>query len=215
MSYYGGDYYAGGYYAGGFFGNVFRGITGTIGGAVGGFLTKGLPGAIVGAAGGAFGATRRNITTATLESGGRASAYTPVMRAKHAAALVRGGSSSAPVRGAGTGGVGIMAPGGGLPGGGGMALMAPPMHGMRRLHWNRSTYVTRGGGTSRWPMGLAIHPKGTEPVPSRRMNVANPRALRRGLRRLRGFAKLARKVLVTARHFKKSGVSRGVRRVRK
>jgi hypothetical protein len=101
-------------------------------------------------------------------------------------------------------------------GGGGMALMAPDgMGGHRRLHWNRSTYVTRGGGTSRWPVGLAVHPKGTEPVPSRRMNIANPRALRRGLRRLRGFAKLARKVLVTARHFKKSGVSRGVRRVRK
>lgn len=30
----------------------------------------------------------------------------------------------------------------------------------------------------------------------RRMNVANPRALRRGIRRLRGFEKLARKVMV-------------------
>jgi hypothetical protein len=126
------------------------------------------------------------------------------MKARHAAIVARGGT-------------GLLTRGGlaNQGGGAGTALMVPAGHG-RRLHWNRSTYVTRGGGTSRWPVGLAVHPKGTEPVPSRRMNVGNGRALRRSLRRLRGFAKLARKVLVTARHFKKSGVSRGgVRRVRK
>lgn len=74
--------------------------------------------------------------------------------------------------------------------------------GMRRTHPNKSTYVTRGGGTSRWPQGLQVHPKGTEAVTSRRMNVANPRALRRGLRRLRGFAKLAHKVLAVQHRFK-------------
>jgi hypothetical protein len=138
-----------------------------------------------------------------LGAGGGGSAYTPAMRARHAEVLLRGGS-------------GLIQRGGlAMQGGGGTALMAAPGSGPRRLHWNRSTYVTRGGGTSRWPVGLAIHPKGTEPVPSRRMNVANPRALRRGLRRLRGFAKIARKVLAAARHFKKSGVARGVRRVRR
>jgi hypothetical protein len=63
----------------------------------------------------------------------------------------------------------------------------------RRL--NKSTYVTRGGGTSQWPQQILIHPKGTECVKSRRMNVANVRALRRSIRRATGFAKLARRVM--------------------
>lgn len=63
----------------------------------------------------------------------------------------------------------------------------------RRL--NKSTYVTRGGGTSVWPEQIIIHPKGTECVKSRRMNVTNVRALRRSIRRANGFAKLARKVM--------------------
>jgi hypothetical protein len=82
-----------------------------------------------------------------------------------------------------------------------MQIGAPPLPmlasggggGMRRVHPNRSTYVTRGGGTSRWPVGLAVHPKGTELVPSRRMNVANPRALRRALRRVAGFGKIVKR----------------------
>lgn len=63
----------------------------------------------------------------------------------------------------------------------------------RRL--NKSTYVTRGGGTSPWPQQIIIHPAGTECVKSRRMNVTNVRALRRSIRRASGFAKLARKVM--------------------
>src|SRR5260370_99906 len=174
MSYYGGDYYAGDYYAGGFFSNLFHGVTSTLGGAAMGFLTGGPKGAVVGAAAGAGRALRHNIASSTMEAGGGGSAYTPALRAKHAAALVRGGSSSAPIRGTATGGIGIMAPGGGL-GGAGMALMAPDgMGGHRRLHWNRSTYVTRGGGTSRWPAGLAVHPKGTEPVPPRPIVTTQP-----------------------------------------
>jgi hypothetical protein len=66
--------------------------------------------------------------------------------------------------------------------------------GMRKTHPNKSTYVTRGGGTSRWPPGLQVHVRGTEQVPTRRMNVANPRALRRALRRVAGFAKLTKRV---------------------
>lgn len=87
-------------------------------------------------------------------------------------------------------------------GGGGQNL--PMVIGRHRaLHWNRETYVTRGGGTSRWPQQLLVHPKGTEPVPSRRMNVGNARALKRAVRRARGFARLARSVMVITHHFKK------------
>jgi len=72
----------------------------------------------------------------------------------------------------------------------------------KRGHLNKSTYVTRGGGTSRWPQFLQIHPKGSECVGPRRMNVANPRALRRALRRASGFAKLASRYVKVSRRFK-------------
>ncbi len=75
-----------------------------------------------------------------------------------------------------------------------MGLMLPGVPGMRRHHPNRSTYVTRGGGTSHWPVGLQVHPKGTELVPSRRMNIGNARALRRSIRRVMGFAKIVKRV---------------------
>jgi hypothetical protein len=83
-----------------------------------------------------------------------------------------------------------------LPGGHGSPQL-PMLPGQRHraLHWNRETYVTRGGGTSRWPQQILVHPKGTEAVPSRRMNVGNARALRRALRRAHGFARLARRVM--------------------
>ena len=86
--------------------------------------------------------------------------------------------------------------GGTLPGGGGGGGQLPMVQGRHRaLHWNRSTYITRGGGTSRWPGQLLVHPKGTEPVPSRRMNVGNARALRHALHRISGFARLAKRVM--------------------
>ncbi len=58
---------------------------------------------------------------------------------------------------------------------------------------NKSTYITRGGGTSRWgPAGsIALHPKGTTCVKRRRRNVGNARALRRAISRVKGFVKLA------------------------
>jgi|SRR6266850_8239971 len=65
----------------------------------------------------------------------------------------------------------------------------------KRLHPNRSTYETRGGGTSRWPRALQLHEKGTVLVASRRRNVGNARALRHALSRVAGFAHLARKVM--------------------
>jgi hypothetical protein len=73
----------------------------------------------------------------------------------------------------------------------GTGLMARPGMGMvsatgRRLHPNKSTYVTR--------RDMQLHPRGTTLVTTRRMNVANPRALRRSLRRVAGFAKLTKRV---------------------
>src|SRR5258705_10975328 len=102
----------------------------------------------------------------------------------HARAVARGGAMPPMIMG--TGGVPMLL-------GGGMGLMLP-----RGYRPNKSTYAVRGGGTSRWgPAGMVrIIPKGTVPVKSRRMNVANPRALRRGLRRAAGFVKLARRAHV-------------------
>jgi hypothetical protein len=61
------------------------------------------------------------------------------------------------------------------------------------FHLNKSRYVTRGGGTSHYPMGLQLHERGTVCVKTRRMNVGNARALRRALRRVSGFAKLVKR----------------------
>lgn len=80
--------------------------------------------------------------------------------------------------------------------------------GIRGVRANKSTYITRGGGTSHWPRELLVHPRGTECVKSRRINVANPHALRRSLRRISGFAKLARRVL----HFTSPRAARGAPR---
>lgn len=73
----------------------------------------------------------------------------------------------------------------------------PTVPGMRGYHLNKSTYETRGGGTSRWggAGNLQLHAKGTVPVRNRRMNVGNARALKRALRRAGGFARLARRVM--------------------
>jgi hypothetical protein len=79
------------------------------------------------------------------------------------------------------------------PAGGGQLLPGGPRR--RALHWNKAAYVTRGGGTSRWPQQLLVHPKLTEAVPNRRMNVGNARALRHALHRVGGFARLARRVM--------------------
>ncbi len=76
------------------------------------------------------------------------------------------------------------------------AAIARQVARLKRSHPNKQTYVIRGGGTSRWGAAsqLQVIPKGTTDVPNRRMNVANPRALRRSLRRVAGFAKLTKRV---------------------
>ena len=183
--YYGqGDYYKGDYYTGdpGIFGTLGR----VIGGAVGGFIRGGPTGAIVGAVGGTAVALRKNLAEETLAAGGSASAYTPAMKARHAEILARGGAGTIQ-----RGGLAMQR----LAAGAGGGLMLPPGAGrMRRLHWNKSAYFTRGGGTSQWPRGVQLHPAGTVAVPSRRMNVANARALRKAIRRLSGFGKIVHRI---------------------
>lgn len=181
-----GDYYSG---DPGFFSDLFHGITHIVGGAVGGLLTAGPIGGILGAVKGTISAVRQNSAAAVADA---ASGDNPGVL---------------PALPPPPGGVGIMAPGGGR---GGIVTTSPlgtPVSpaaiarqvaaqggGVRRHHPNKSTYITRGGGTSHWAPGLQVHIKGTELVPSRRMNVANPRALRRALRRTAGFAKLTKRV---------------------
>jgi len=198
MGYYQGDHYRryqGDYYRGdpSFLSGIGRAVKVLAGTAIG-YLTGGPKGAIAGAVGGTSEAISTGITQETLAAGGSQSALTPALQAQHKAALLKG-----PVG---------KPPGGMIGGPPGMALaLMPGMH-VRRMHPNKSTYVTRGGGTSRWPVGITIHPKGTEAVPSRRMNVANPRALRRALRRAHGFAKLARRFIALTHRFKKKGARR-------
>jgi hypothetical protein len=197
MGYMRGDYYTRGDYMGrgdpGFFGDLFRGITHVVGGALGGVLTGGPIGGIIGAVKGAVSGTHANIDAGVREaavndsSGGTNPGNLPVLRSP--GALITpppGGMGSDIIR---------MSPLGTPVSPAAIARqMAGRGGGVRRHYPNKSTYVTRGGGTSRWPVGLQVHPKGTEAVPSRRMNVANPRALRRSLRRVAGFAKLTKRV---------------------
>lgn len=199
MPYYNaGDYYGrGDYYMGdpGLFsaiGGLFKKAIGVVAPAALGLITGGPVGGIIGAVKGTISEVQKGITQETLAAGGGA----PPMIAPPAP-------------------IGIMAPGGGR-----QIITQSPLgtpvsaaaiqrqlmpFGQRRTHPNRSTYVTRGGGTSRWPVGLQVHPKGTEPVVARRMNVGNSRALRRALRRARGFAKLAHKVLRATHQYKGKG----------
>lgn len=106
----------------------------------------------------------------------------------------------------------------GAAGGSGMALMkAGAGCGVvwtgtrwRAQRINKSTYITRGGGTSRWPAGkLIVHPAGTECVTVRRRHVTNAKALRRAISRVKGFVKVYRKAaaLVGARHRSRSSCS--------
>lgn len=65
---------------------------------------------------------------------------------------------------------------------------------MRGYHLNKSTYETRGGGTSRWPHSLQLHVKGTVPVRNRRMNPGNGKALRHAVGRVSAFGRIVHRV---------------------
>jgi hypothetical protein len=162
-------YYQGDYYRGDYYrGDYYRGDPGFfsfIGKALGG-LAKG---ALNIATGGQFGGSQQMIPTFSQPSFDGGPPQGPLMLPGHHATLFH--------------------PFGGAPGGG----QVPGA--MRGFHANKSAYITRGGGTSRWPASLQFHPRGTVEVRNRRMNVGNARALRRALHRVSGFARLARRVM--------------------
>ena len=204
MGYYRGDHYRGDYYRGdpGFFSFIGKALRGAV---------SLLPGV-----GGVIGSVLE--ARAKLRSAGVPTPVAlPGMLPPGVSGLIGAGENLAF---GGGGGVGVMAPGGGVitqsPMGTPVhpAAIAMQLERMRHTHPNKSTYVTRGGGTSRWPAQLLIHPKHSELVTNRRMNVGNARALRRALRRARGFAKLAHKVLRATHQFKGKGFGRAKSRRR-
>jgi len=66
----------------------------------------------------------------------------------------------------------------------------PGLCNVKGTHPNKTSYYRAVPGN---PMQGILIPKGSVCVTTRRLNVANPRALRRGIRRVAGFAKLARR----------------------
>ena len=183
MPYYRGDnYYRGDYYGAG----DFLGI--------GGFV-KGLAKTVGGVASTLFNASPVGKIVSTV-----AAAVHPSLPQPKGVALQVASSAPAPQYGLiNFGGQGTQAGllnfGGGSPPPAQLTAGLPSMPGTKGYHLNKTTYETRGGGTSRWPQGLAVHPKGTVLVRNRRMNVGNARALKRALRRAGGFARLARRVM--------------------
>jgi hypothetical protein len=178
-----GDYYRGDYYRGDpFLGGVFK----AIGGAVKGFVTGGPLGAVSGA----IGALKPNPKQGT--------ALAPAVHIT-APQLAQGSPPFAGIRVGVPSGfqVGFQGPGGGVyPGDQGpVGTMLPqgfiPGCQLKGTRPNKSSYYRRIPGTLQ---GQLI-PKGSVCVKSRRMNIANGRALRRAVRRAQGFAKMARRVM--------------------
>lgn len=77
-----------------------------------------------------------------------------------------------------------------------------------RTHLNKAGYVTRGGGTSRWPAQLVYHPPGSECVKTRHLNPANGRAAKHALRRIVAFHRMARSVERVMQRVARKHVSR-------
>lgn len=181
MAYYRGDYYRGDYYRGdpglfSFLGKAAKAVTGVV-------SKLGIPG-VSSVAGLAHG----------VLSGGKVQVVpqiSPPMFPLQQAGLINvgqgpqtglinigGGGGILPEQ---QGPVGTMLPGGFIPG----------MCGMKGTRVNKSSYYRRIPGTLQ---GQLI-PKGSVCVKTRRMNIANGRALTRAVRRAQGFAKMARRVL--------------------
>jgi hypothetical protein len=170
VSYYGqGDYYRGDYYRGD--PGIFDFI-GKVGSSVASFLAPGPIGAAIKTISGA------------ISGGGRPAAATPVTPAP-----------MLNVARASTFGVDVTAPF--MSGSSSLTLGsggAKQVAGGKRLHPNKTTYVTRGGGTSHWPKGLKVHAKGSTLVGPRRMNPGNGRALHRAARRIHSAVRMYRKI---------------------
>jgi len=76
---------------------------------------------------------------------------------------------------------------------------------------NKTAYVTRGGGTSKWPVGLQLHPKKSTCVKRRKINAGNGRAATRAVRRLVSFYRLSQRVAKQLRRAASAAHIRGGR----
>jgi len=187
VGYYGrGDYYRGDNYSRGdpgLLGSLFKGVVG----AVKGFVTGGPIGAVVGA-GKALIPTRMQIP---------AIAPPVLMQQPQIGGQIQSGGLFGGVQvqqfGPPIGGAGGQQPVGTMTSQG----FIPGLCGMKGTRPNKSSYFKQIPGT----MQGQLIPKGSVCVKTRRLNVANPRALRRAIRRMAGFAKLARRSIrwVTAK----------------
>lgn len=178
MAYYRGDYYRGDYYRGdpGIFGSIGKFLGGAVR-TVSGIVAKaGIP-VVSQAAGIVHG----------VASGGKVQVVpqiAPPMFPLQQAGLINVGSGPQTGLiniGQDQGPIGTMLPQGFIPG----------MCGMKGTRPNKSSYYKRIPGTLQ---GQLI-PKGSVCVKTRRMNIANGRALARAVRRAQGFSKMARRVL--------------------
>jgi hypothetical protein len=167
-----GDYYRGDYYRGdpGFLGDLWKGAKKLVGGVVRGAVATVTGGPLAGI---------RAATTSLIPSFAPRPAPTVGMPGIGAVqpAFGPGDFDGLPQQPVGT-----MLPGGFLPG--------CQLKGTRP---NKSGYykqVVKGN-----PFSAVYIPKGSVCVKSRRLNVANPRALRKAIRRAQGFSKLARRVM--------------------
>lgn len=169
-----GDYYRGDYYRGD------PGLFGFLAKAAGAVFRTVVPGggAVLDVAGGLLKATRRPAPGTSL-------ATIPQYPAPQITSGVQVQSGIVNFGGGGFGGGGAFGGGGG--GGGGQVPMVVGPDGkmcqLRGYHLNKAHYWTRQGEIA----------KGTKCVKNRRMDVANVHALRRAIRRGRGFIKIARK----------------------
>ncbi len=80
------------------------------------------------------------------------------------------------------------------------------------FRFNKSRYVTRGGGTSKWPVGLQLHEKGTVCVKRRKINAGNGRAATHAVHRLVAFYRLSNRVAKQLRKAAARAHLRGARR---
>ena len=176
-----GDYYRGDYYRGdgilSGIGKVLKGAVGAVAGGLGGFVKGGPVGAVVGAVKGG--------TTAVLGSGKSSlPAPPPAM------------TVSGPM-GVGTSIVGFRPPP--VPVGGEREWdITSAFPGGRPLTYTQGGLCPSGyrlNKSGHWRKNGTYVPAGSICVKCRKMNVTNPRALRKGIRRAQGFAKLAKRVL--------------------
>lgn len=153
---------------GGFFGNVFRAVTGVVGGAIKGIIaTKSPVGGIVGAVGGAIGATKANIAAdqAVATSAPLVSTLAPIPVLQMTPVAPGGGIITQSPLGTPVSAAAIQ------------RQIAAQQSAAKGTHMNKQWSYSRKTGQLAAP--------GTKLVSNRRMNWANGRALGRAERRIK------------------------------